>query len=189
MHAAIGIRQHRERRIVAHRTDSLLGILDHGMEDHLEVFDRPARGELAAAQLIRLEVLGGRRVLLDQRVELDRAAGPGRVVMGVREHVFQLVVLVEPGLVHIDGQHFARAEPALLDDLCFVLRHHAGLGAGDQQVIGRAHVTHRPEAVAVEPDQCPPAGDGGDGGWPVPWLHDAVHVVVHGTMLGRHVRV
>ena len=189
VHAAIGVAQHRERRVVAHRADSLLGVLDHGMEDRLEVLDRPARRELAAAQFVGREVLGGRRVLADQRIELDRALGPARIVVRRRQHVLQLAVLVDPGLVHIDGQHLAGAEAALLDDLGLVLRHHAGLGAGDQQVLRRHDVAHRPQAVAVEPDQCPLAGDGGDGGRPVPWLHHAVHVVVHGAMIGRHVGV
>jgi hypothetical protein len=47
------------------------------------------------------------------------------------EHVLQFAVLVEQRLVHIDGQHLARAEPALLDDLALLLWHHAGLGARD----------------------------------------------------------
>ena len=189
VHAAIGVRQHRERRVVAHRADGLLAVLDHGMEDHFQILDRPARRELPAAELIGLEMLGGRRVLLDQGVELDGTRRPVRVIVGVGQHVLQFAVLVERGLVHIDGQHFARPQPALLDDFGVVLRHHAGLGAGDQQVVRRAHVAQGAEPVAVEPDQRPLAGDGGDGGRAVPRLHDAVHVAVHGAVLGRHIGV
>ena len=58
VHAAIGVRQHRERRVVAHRAHGFLAVLDHGMEDHLEILDRPARRELPAAQLVRRKMLG-----------------------------------------------------------------------------------------------------------------------------------
>ena len=57
VHAAIGVGQHRERRVVAHRADGFLAVLDHGMEDHLEILDRPADRELAAAQLVGREAL------------------------------------------------------------------------------------------------------------------------------------
>ena len=136
MHAAIGVAQHRKRRVVAHRAHGLLAVIDHGMEDHLEILDRPADRELAAAQLVGREAGLVRRVLLDQRIELDGAGRPRGVVLGVGEHVLQLAVLVELRLVHIDRQHLARAEPALLEDLALFLRHHAGLGARDQQVVG-----------------------------------------------------
>jgi hypothetical protein len=87
------------------------------MEDHLEILDRPADRELAAAQLVGRRKRCVRRVLLDQRIELDGARRPRRVVVGVGEHVLELAVLEELRLVHVDGQHLARAEPALLEDL------------------------------------------------------------------------
>ncbi len=189
MHAAIGVRQHRERRVVAHRAHGFLGVLDHRVEDHLEILDRPAGGELAPPQLVGREVLAVRTVLLDEGIELDGAAGPVRIVVRVGQHVLQLAVLEELRPVHIDRQHLARTEPALLDDFGLVLRHHAGFGARDQQFVGGAHETHRSQTIAVEPDQRPLAGDGGDRGRPVPRLHDAIHVVVHGAVLGRDVRV
>ncbi len=189
VHAAIGVAEHRERRVVAHRAHGFLAVLDHGMEDHFQILDRPAGRELPAAQLVRLEMLGGRGFLLDQRVQLDGARRPAGVVVRLRQHVLQLAVLVEQRLVHIDGQHLAGTQPALLDDLGIVLRHHAGLGTGDQKRVRRAHVTHGAQPVAVEPDKRPLAGDGGDGGRAVPRLHDAVQIVIERAMLGWHVGI
>ena len=189
VHAAIGVGEHRQRRVVTHRADGFLAVLDHGMEDRLEILDRPAGGELPAAQFVGREMLGGRGILLDQRIELDRARRPVGIVVRRRQHVLQLAVLVEARLLHIDGQHLAGAESTLFDDPGLFLRHHAGLGAGDQQIVRGADVTHRPEPVAVETDQRPLAGDGGNGGRSIPRLHHAVDVVVHRPVLGRHVGV
>src|SRR3546814_4046690 len=54
VHAAVAVRQHRQGRVVAHRADSLLGVLHHGMEDELQVFHGEAVVELAAAQRFAL---------------------------------------------------------------------------------------------------------------------------------------
>src|SRR3546814_6491672 len=54
VHAAVAVRHHRQGRVVAHRADSLLGVLHHGMEDALQVFHGEAVVELAAAQRFAL---------------------------------------------------------------------------------------------------------------------------------------
>ncbi len=52
---AIMVREHRERRVVAHGDDGFLGFLDHRLEHQLEVFHEETGRHLAAAQVILLE--------------------------------------------------------------------------------------------------------------------------------------
>ncbi len=46
------IGEHGERRVVAHRADGFLAVFHHRMKDQFEVFQREARGDLAAAQFV-----------------------------------------------------------------------------------------------------------------------------------------
>ncbi len=60
MQAAIVVRQHRQRRVVAHRADGFLGVGDHRLQDQLDVLEAPAERHLAPAQLFacaKLDVL------------------------------------------------------------------------------------------------------------------------------------
>src|SRR3546814_12185625 len=50
--AAILVGEDGDRRIVAHRADRLLLVLDHRMQDQLQILHRPADRDLTAAQRI-----------------------------------------------------------------------------------------------------------------------------------------
>ena len=56
----------------------------------------------------------------------------------------------QPSLGHVDRQHLARAEPALLDHARLVRRHHADLGPGEDQPVAavRRHRVAQPGGAA-----------------------------------------
>mgnify|MGYP000267022500 CR=1 FL=1 len=81
---------------------------------------------LAAAQFATLEQCPFLEVL-GHGVEIGDRADPVAERLAGRQHVLQIGVMVESRLAHIDGQHLARSERALLQHRHFVGRHHAGL--------------------------------------------------------------
>ena len=68
--AAIMVGQHGERRVVAHRADRFLGVLDHRMQDQLEILEVQPKATLAAAQLLAARTATGSVARSDQVVDL-----------------------------------------------------------------------------------------------------------------------
>ena len=147
--AAVALGQHGDRRVVTHAADGLGAVLHHRVQDHLQLFQRGAHGQLAAAQLGRVVHDRLRRIGFDDAVKLSDAPGPGAEVLPGGQHVLQLAIEVEPGFVQIDADALARPNPALGHDLGFRELHHARLGPHDQQVVGRHSVAQGAQAVAV----------------------------------------
>ena len=176
--AAIGVGQHRERRVVSHRPGRLLAVLDHGVEQELELLERIAGGDLAPAQL----VAGMARAVLSARLDevVDRRDARHQLAEGprARERLLDLGVAVEPAGVEIERDHLAGAEPALFDDLGLADRDHSGFGADDQQPVGGDRVAHGAQAVAIHRAQHPAPVGGGDRRRTVPGLHDAAAIAV-----------
>ena len=174
--AAIVLRQHRERRVVAHRAHGLLGVEHHRREDQLHVLDgQPVEG-LAAAQLGPLEARRRERQRAHPLVEVGDVLDPAAVGLEAGQMVLELDVVVECAGDQIDRDVLAGADPALLDHIVVDQRHHAGLGADHQQAVAGARVAHRPQPAAVEAGHDPARIGGDDRGRPVPRLHDAVAV-------------
>ena len=178
MQAAVMVGEHGQRGVVAHGADRLLGVLDHGVEDELQVLHGHAEGQLPAAQLVALVEHRFAVVRSNQVVDLGRVADPLTEGMRRGQTVLELGVVVEPALLQVDRDHLAGPEAALFQDPAFVQADHAGLGAGEQQAVLGDRVAQRPEAVAVHAGQDPAPAVGADRGRPVPGLHDRVAVTV-----------
>ena len=121
---AIDARQHGSGVSSPIDADRLLAVLGHRRQDQLQLLQRVAGGDLAAAQLRpartaraparRAAARSGRRPSRSSR----RRAAPPPVVL-------QLGVVVKPPLGQVDGDHLPRPERALLADRGLVHRHHA----------------------------------------------------------------
>ena len=181
----VEVREHRRRGVVAHRADGLLGVLGHRVEDGLQLLDRIAGGDLAAAQL-GAPVEPGLGLTLDLVRDLDDLLDPFRIRLGGGQLVLELGVVQQPASRQVDGQHLARAEATLLADRALVGRHHADLGAGNHQPVAGDDVAHGAQPVAVHPDANPaPVGHGQRGG-AVPRLHHRVGIGIHRPPGFRH---
>jgi len=73
---AIVARQHRQRRVVAHRPDRFLAAFRHGMQHQLKVFQRDAIGRLTADQLFLRERRLARLTRGDDRTQVGRVLDP-----------------------------------------------------------------------------------------------------------------
>jgi hypothetical protein len=111
------VRQHRQRRIVAHRAGGLLAGGGHRFENELDVFLAVAEGLLPVEQRCRV---GRRRDAgfgTGRLVELDvDAAEPVLVGLGSRQRLLEFRVVDDASLVEVDEEHLARLQAPLLDD-------------------------------------------------------------------------
>ncbi len=177
----------RERRVVAHRADGFLGILDHGGEDELHILHRQAGGNLAAQQFGAVEDGQGRSAAPGQVGHGAETLDPRGIVVRARDPVLDRAILVERALVEIDRDHLAGAEAALLADARLGQQHHAAFGADDEQIVGGQRIAQRAQRVAVHAGDRPaPVGHRERGG-AVPRLHDAGEIIVHRLVRRRHV--
>ena len=185
---AVAVGQHRQRRVVAHRADGLLGLLDHRGEDQLHVFQRHAGGGLAAGQFLA-GVLAGFGTGADHRFQFDHVGQPVGVGLGGGQGVDDVLFAVETAFGQVDGDHPAGGDVGLFGDAAVGQAEHAGLRAqGHQAVIGVGHA-HRAQAVAVLAGHHPAAIGGADGGGAVPRLHHRVAVGIEGAVRGLHLGV
>ena len=178
-----------ERRVVAHRADRFLGILDHRREDEFHILHREAGGDLAAQQFGAVEARQARLAALGQvghRAETLHARG---IIVRPGDLVLDRAVFVESAFVEIDGDHLAGAEAALLADACLGQQHHAAFRADDEQIVGGQRIAQRAERVAVHPRDRPAAIGHRERGGAVPRLHHAGEKAVHRLVRGGHVLV
>ena len=184
-------REHRERRVVAHRADGLGTILDHRLEDHVELLARVAEGDLTLGQVDDVEVtLGGLELL-----RLERGDADEMVVHHLAVVVAGGEICLDLGVAHqnagggVDGDHLAGGEAALLDDRILIESIDAHLGAEAEDAVIGDLVAGGAKSVPVE------AGADGDavgedqGGWAVPRLAEAGMVLVERGKLGRDLLV
>ena len=184
-------REHGDRRVRAHRADRVVGGLGHGRQEALEVLLGVAEGLLAIEQGGR--VVAGRCRTLAQQVgqvlELELGlAQPFRVRSGVGQVALDLLVLDDAALLEVNEQHFAGLQAPLADDLLIRDRQHPDLGGHDHQLVGHDEA-RRAQAIAVQGRADLAAVGEGDGGRPVPRLHQGGEVFVEGLALGIHQRI
>ena len=114
-----------ERRVVAHRADRLLRILDHRRQDQLHILHGHPGGDLAAAQLGRVK--GGRGFVgigSGQRLELGKVRDQRSIILSAGDAVLDLPVVIEPRFTQIDRDQLSRAERALFHHIRLGDRHH-----------------------------------------------------------------
>ena len=169
----------RERRVVAHRPDRFLGVLDHRRQDQLHILHGQARGDLTAQQFAALEDGQARFAALGQIGHGAEAFDARAIVVRARDLVLDRAVFVEGAAFQIDRDHLAGAKAALLADARFGQQHHAAFGADDEQIVGGQRVAQRAQRVAVHARDRPAAIGHRERGGAVPRLHDAGEIIVH----------
>ena len=125
-----------------------------------------------------------------QPIKLDAdLLDPFAIRLCVGQRIFQLLVVDDATLIHVDQEHLARLQTPLLDDLAFRDRQHAGFRRHDHEVIVGDEITGRTQAIAVERGADLAAVGEGHGGGAVPRLHHRSMVFVEGAALLVHGRV
>ncbi len=169
----------RERRVVAHRSDRFLGVLDHGAEDQFHILHRQPGGDLTAEQFLTIPRGQARLAALGQvghRAETLDARG---IVGGVGDLVLDREIFIKRAVVEIDRNHLAGAKAALLAHARFGQQHHPAFGPDDEEIVGGQRVAQRAERIAIHARNRPAAVGHRERGGPVPRLHDAGEVRVH----------
>ena len=181
------VRQHGQRRVVAHRADGFLAVLRHRCEDDLEILLAVTKG------LLPVEQRHGRllrRCRIGQRVERDaRPVDPRAIRLGCRQRALQLGVIDDSALLGIDEQHLARLQAPFPDYLAFGNVEHSDLGGHDHVIVVGDDVSRRPEAVAVERGADLAAVGERHRRGPVPRLHQRRVVFVERAPVLVHQRI
>ena len=182
------VRQHRERRVVAHRADRLLARLRHRLHDELELLLGIGKRLLAIEQLhLGLDRRG--LVALDLVELVADALDPLGVGPGACQAVLQLLVVDDAALLEVDQEHLAGLQAPLLDDPLLRHRQAAAFRAHDDQIVRGDDVARGPQPVAVERGADLPAVGEGDRRRAVPGLHHRRVVFVERAPRGIHQRV
>ena len=182
------VRQDWQGRVRAHRPGCLLAVLDHRLEDDLDVFLGIAEGLLAIEQRSR----GSDAMFVGCRhfVELDtNLLDPLAIWLGIGQGILEFLVVDDAALFHVDQEHLARLQAPLLDDLFFRNRQHARFGGHDHHVVVGHQIAGRTQTVAVERRADLATIGEGDGGGAVPRLHHRRVIFVESATVFVHQRV
>eukprot|EP00123_Amoebidium_parasiticum_P018834 comp24298_c0_seq1/m.45560 comp24298_c0_seq1/g.45560 ORF comp24298_c0_seq1/g.45560 comp24298_c0_seq1/m.45560 type:complete len:1025 (+) comp24298_c0_seq1:2711-5785(+) len=182
--------------IVTHRAQSLLGALHHGLDQHVDVLDGPAKGLQAAV----LEHAGA---VLDQVVVCILLVQLGQQVrhadglsikpllegLGGGHLVLELGIVHDKMLLRVHQQHAARLQAALCQHVLKGCVQHTDLGAHDHAVVIHDVVTGRAQTVTVENGTNVATIREGEERRPVPGLLHERGPLVEGTLVLWHVLV
>ncbi len=180
------VRNHRQRRVIAHRADRFLPLHHERGEYQFHVLQRLTRRNLAPDQLgsvVTADVVGHLRQVVDCQILADH-----RGIIGLaRNAVLDRAVAKHPACVQIDRDHLARPQPPLGDDRRLGHHYHPAFAADDQQAVARPAVAQGTQRVAVNASDRPAAIGHRERGRAVPRLHHARQILIHGTVIGGHI--
>ncbi len=163
------VRQHGQRVVVAHRPERLGAAGGHRGDQHALVLLRVAERQLA--QLRRLQP-GHRDVRLGEVVEVHGVLlEPLAVGLARGDVALDLLVLDDAMALEVDEKQLARLQAPEALDLLGLDRQQAGLRAEDHEAVVGLDPAARTQPVAVERRADDAAVGEGDGGGPVPRLH------------------
>ena len=179
-------RENRKRSVIPHGSNGFGAILEHRLEDHVQLLVRVAERDLPLGQVKDVQIANGSREL----IRLKRGDGEAVVI----DHLAVVVPCCKLGLdrpvpqqdsrSRVDGNHFARRKATLLNDgfLIKSVDTHFGTDAEDA-VIGDL-IPRRPQAVSIKacPDRDSVCED--KRGGTVPRLAEAGVVFVEGGQFG-----
>ena len=109
------LREHGERRVIAHRGDRLDAGGGRRPEQHAEILVGVAEGELALEDAVLLDCfrrLGGGKILEEDAVFVE----PLLVGLGGIDALFHLLVGDDAAFLHVHEEHAAGAQAAFFDD-------------------------------------------------------------------------
>ena len=143
------VRQHRQRRVVAHRADRLLAVDRHRRHQELDVF-------LGIGERLLTVEQGHGRTLRTLLVALDfiefhaDALDPLAVGLRVGERVFEFIVVDDAAFLEVDEKHFAGLQAPLLDDGFLGYGQAAALRAHDDEIVVSHDVARGTQPVAIQ---------------------------------------
>ena len=179
------VRQHRQRRVVAHRADRLDAVARHRRQHDALVLEGVAEGHLPLQQRVGVGLRQLRR--LRQVVDVDLVLVEPLAVRARRgERALDLLVLDDAALRGVDQEHLARLQPALAHHVFRRHVEHAGFRGQDDEIVLGHVIAARAQAVAVEHRADLRAVGERDRGGAVPRLHQAGVVLVEGALLVVH---
>ena len=182
------IREHRGWCIAAHRTNRILALGGHRLQEELDVLLGVAERLLRAAQRLCVGRHGCN--LGWEIVEPDLGfAKPLLVRLGTGQRFFELLIADDPTLFEVNKQHLARLKPPLLDDLLFRDVEHAHLRRKHDEVIVGHEIAAGAEPVSVEGRADLATVGERHGGRTVPRLHQGRVVFIEGLAASVHQRV
>ena len=163
------VRQHRQRRVVAHRTDRLLAGGGHRLDDQFDILAGVAETLLHRDEIVpqlRRGDFGEQPV--HRNLVLLHPAPVGAAAGGA---VLKLAVVDQPVVLQIEVDHLARTQPPLAHHLVRREIQHAGFGGQHEYAVFAQRVARRAQPVAVEDRARIHAVGKRDCGRPVPRLH------------------
>ena len=183
-------RQHRDRRVGAHRADGFLAVERHRCHQELDVLLRVAEGLLAVQQRFRrlwhAVVIGAGHLVQTHAQRVD----PLPVGLGGGQLRLDLAVVDDAPLLQVDQEHLAGLQPPFLDDARIRdLGQHAGFRRHHHQIVFRHQVACRPQAVAVQRGTDLPAIGEGQRRGAVPRLHHCGVIFIEGPPRRVHGRM
>ena len=178
------VREHRERRVRAHRADRLFAVDRHRPNQHAQVFLRVAEGLLALQDRVVIRLLRARG---RQIVDVDEiAVQPLAIGMLRRQVAFDLLIVDDAALRRVDEEDAAGMQ-ALLDEHVLVRdSEHADFRRHDDEVVLRHVVARRTQTVAIEHRADHRAVGERDRRGAVPRLHQRRVVLVERLAVGIH---
>ena len=189
---AVLLREHRERRVDAHRGQRRLAGRGHGANALVHVVVVVAQLCHALGEWQALVRLGGQFVCgrLAQVADVEGlVAQPVAVGLLVGVLVADLVVPDDAALPGVDLEHLARAQAARAQDVLGLHVDGAHLGGEDEAVVAGHVVARGAQAVSIEHGAEHGAIGEHDGGRAVPRLHEHGLVGVVGAALLRELGV
>ena len=181
------VRQHRQRGIVAHRSERLLAVLSHRRQQQLHILLRIAERLLAVEQR---DLRWRRRRRLGHVFESQPApVDPFAIRLLRGQRPLQFLVVDDAALVQIDQQHLARLQAPLLDDSGLGNIEHPDFRRHDDQVVVGDDEARRPQAVAVERGADLAAVGERHRRRAIPRLHQRGVVFVEGAAILVHQRI
>ena len=181
-------RQHRQRRIVAHRPHGLVAAGGHGRGQHPQFLVGIAKGPLPAGQF---GPVGPGRRRGRRQVGQGNLVFPQPLAVGLAagQVLFQLGIADNAPFLEADQKHPARLEAAALLDLRRGNIQYAGFRGHHQLVILGDGVAEGAQAVAIQHSADVAVGGGHNHRRPVPRLHQAGMVFVKIPLFRGHGRV
>ena len=176
MQAAIMLRQHGDRCVIAHGPHSLIGVFHHGVQDRFQFFHGIADGKLAAPQILAGQIGAFIGFGFYNFINARGAFGPLAKGLADRNQILQRRVFKEAPLIQINADGLAGTNAALLDDAVFGKLHHAGLGSHNQQPIRRHAIAQRAQPIAIQARDYPAPISGTNRCRAIPGFHDGVAV-------------
>ena len=135
MQPAIMFRQHRDGRVITHRANCFLGILDHRLNQELKFLQRMTGRELSTTQFIAIKLSLLITVSPDQTVHLSYVPGPlfERRLPG--HELAQFAIVIKTTFIELYGNSLTRTNAALFNNPRFIHRDHAGFRPYYQKTI------------------------------------------------------